>query len=56
MKLEKAVKRERKHRRNKWGHVVDSKSVFTIVETQKNRAKKIKQERKRKEALLEIDS
>jgi hypothetical protein len=53
MKLDKAMKRDRK--RNKRNEMqVDSKSVFVIQNTQKERAKKIKQQRKIKEEMKEI--
>ncbi len=53
MRLDKAIKRDRK-RSKQTEMQTDSKSVFTIVNIQKDRAKKIKQQRKIKEELKEV--
>jgi isopropylmalate/homocitrate/citramalate synthase len=39
MKLDKALRREKKQNKSKNGMQVSNKSIFTIVETQVNRAK-----------------
>lgn len=53
MKIDKAVKRDRKRtKRNEMQ--TDSRSVFTIENIKKERAKKIKQQRKIKEELKEL--
>lgn len=44
MKLEKATKRDRKRTRRKHGMRISGRSIFTIVEQQVKRSKKIKQE------------
>ena len=52
MNINKAIKRDRlRTKRNEMQ--TDSKSVFTIQNTQKERAKKIKQQRKLKEDMKE---
>jgi hypothetical protein len=53
MNINKATKRDRK-RSKKNDMQTDSKSVFTIMNVQKDRAKKIKQQRKIKEMMKEI--
>ncbi len=53
MKLDKAMKRDRK-RTKRSEMQVDSRSVFVIENIQKERARKIKQQRKIKEELKEI--
>jgi len=55
MKLQKAVKRDRKINRRQNGHLEDGRSVFTIQEEQRKRADKIKQERAEKEKRLNED-
>lgn len=52
MKLEKAMRRERKQQRRS-KHVTDSRSVFTIEDEQKKRALKIKRQRELKELARE---
>ena len=52
MKLEKSLNRDRKINRRKGGHKVDNKGIFTIVETQKKKALRIKKEREEKEARI----
>ena len=54
MNLRKAIERERKQHKRKTGMVVDSKSVFTIQQIQKKRAEQLKEEREKKELLLEL--
>ena len=56
MKLDKASKRDRKRDKAINGPREDGRSVFTIKQIQKNRAKKIEQARKRKEEVLNGDS
>jgi hypothetical protein len=53
MNLRKATQRERKINKRKNGMVVDSRSVFTIQRLQKERAEKIREERKIKEESQE---
>ena len=52
MKLEKCIRRDREIQKRRGGHQVDNKGIFTIVEEQKKRAKKIKKERKDKESRI----
>lgn len=47
MNINKAIKRDRKIKRRRYGHKVDGKSIFTIQEKQKQRAEQIKRERER---------
>jgi len=54
MNLHKALERERKQHKRKNGMVIDSKSVFTIQQIQKERAEQLKKEREEKELLLRL--
>ena len=49
MNINKALKRDKKISKRKNGHVVDSKSVFTIERLAKERALEIRSKRKQKE-------
>jgi hypothetical protein len=51
MNIFKAIKRDRKIQRRKYGHVTDGRSVFVIKETERQRAEKIKNQRLLKERI-----
>ena len=52
MKIDKANRRDVRIQKRRGGHQVDNKGIFTIVEEQKKRAKKIKKARKEKEIRI----
>jgi hypothetical protein len=56
MDISKAMRRERKIQKRRYGPRIDSKSVFTIVETQKKRSQAIKKQRQLKELQKEDGS
>ena len=49
--LQKAIKRDRKIQRRKYGHVTDGRSVFVIKETERQRCERIKSQRLLKEKI-----
>ena len=53
MKLNKALRREKRWKKKKDGMRVDSRSVFTIQEEQKKRADKVKKERRESKSGLD---
>lgn len=56
MNLDKAVKRDRKRQRRKYGHVVENRSIFTLEEVKVKKALKIKKEREEKEKRINGES
>ena len=55
MNINKAYKRDRKYRRDRYGHQEDGRSVKLIKEEMKKRALKIRKEQLQKQELLEGD-
>jgi hypothetical protein len=56
MNLKKSSSRDNKINRRRSGHIVNNRSIFTIVDTQKKKSLQIKKERELKEQLLEDES
>ena len=56
MNINKAAKRDNKLKKRKNGMREDSRSVFTIKQVQKDRAKKIEKARRKKEEIANGDT